>query len=41
MRKTIKTDRPQVKACGGKKKGGSCNVWAGDTQVKTKIKISA
>jgi len=40
MRKTIRTDRPQVKACGGKKKG-SCNVWAGDTIVKTKIKVTA
>lgn len=41
MRKTLKIDRPQVKSCGGKKKGGSCNSWAGATSLITKIKIAA
>jgi len=40
MRKTIRKDRPQVNNCGGKKRG-SCNVWAGDTIVKTKVKVTA
>lgn len=40
MRKTTPKDRKQIKACGGKKKG-SCSVWAGDTIVKTKIKVTA
>ncbi len=40
MQKTIKKDRPQVKMCGGKRKG-SCNVWLGDTKIVTKIKVTA
>lgn len=31
----------KIKACGGKKKPGSCGNWAGATVLQTKIKVAA
>ena len=39
MRKAIKIDRPAIKNCGSRKKGG-CN-WAGATTMIKKIKVAA
>lgn len=41
MRKTVKINRPQVKACGGKRGKGCGSSWAGSTKLQTKIRIAA
>lgn len=39
MEKCVKRDRPAVKNCGSRKKGG-CS-WAGATKLETKVKVAA
>lgn len=41
MRKAIKIDRPAVKNCGSRKKGGCGSNWAGASTLITKIKVAA
>jgi len=41
MKKSVKKNRPMIKACGGKKGKGCSSSWAGATKGVSKLKLVA